>query len=406
MVNVTRADKATQLLLDSTNGDAFAADALFPLVYDHLRSLAQSLFRYGRSSQTIDPTELVHEAYLKLVRHDAIGDLERTHFFRLAARAMRQVLCDHAAARRTAKRGGDWARVNLTIAEPAAPEHLVDAIEIHEALEALQQLDERKSEVVTLRFLAGMSIAETATALGVSVRTIELDWRFARMAPQETNERDKELARTTFLRVERLFHATGRMAPAEREEYLEREGVSDAERSELAALLVCDDMQDDAFDEARLSASIASKLATTAAADLTVTVGPGSVLGDFRLEAEVGRGGMAVVYRARQLSLDRTVALKVLCFPWMTDAVRQRFQREAAAGARLHHDNIVTVYHYGEHNDLLFFAMELVEGATLAQWLVQQRSQDAKSDGKRLSDPASERHAPGVPLGRRSGQRT
>ena len=73
---------------------------------------------------TLDPTELVHEAYLKLVRHDAVGDLERTHFFRLAARAMRQVLCDHAAARRTAKRGGDWARVDLTIAEPASPERL------------------------------------------------------------------------------------------------------------------------------------------------------------------------------------------------------------------------------------------------------------------------------------------
>jgi Tol biopolymer transport system component len=183
------------------------------------------------------------------------------------------------------------------------------------------------------------------------------------------------------------------MAPAEREEYLQREGVSEVVRRDLTALLECDEIRDDAFDDACLSASHTSKFAPTAAADMTATVGPGSVLGDFRIESEVGRGGMAVVYRAREISLDRTVAVKVLCFPWMTDAVRQRFQREATAGARLHHDNIVTVYHYGEHNDLLFFAMELIEGATLAEWLVQQQSQDAESDGKWLSDPASERYA-------------
>jgi RNA polymerase sigma factor (TIGR02999 family) len=173
-------DTATNLLLDSTRGNARAADALFPLVYSQLRSMADSLFRHNHSPRTLDPTELVHEAYLKLVRHDAVGKLERTHFFRLAARAMRQVLCDHAAAQRAAKRGGDWARVDLTIADPASPERLIDALEMDDALETLRQLDERKAEVVTLRFLGGMSIAETAEALDVSVRTVELDWRFAR----------------------------------------------------------------------------------------------------------------------------------------------------------------------------------------------------------------------------------
>ena len=123
------------------------------------------------------------------------------------------------------------------------------------------------------------------------------------------------------------------MTPAEREEYLQREGVSEAVRDELAALLECDEIQDDAFDEAWLSASRAAKPGFDADAErVTASIGPGTVLGDFRIESEVGRGGMAVVYRAREISLDRTVALKVLCFPWMTDAVRQRFQREAAAG--------------------------------------------------------------------------
>jgi RNA polymerase sigma factor (TIGR02999 family) len=179
-MGVAHSEKATQLLLESTRGDADATDALFPLIYDHLRSLARSLFRWSRAAQTLDPTELVHETYLKLIRHGEIRSLERTHFFRLAARAMRQVLCDHAAARRAAKRGGDWARVNLTIVEPASPEQQIDAVELNEALETLRQMDERKAEVVTLRFLAGLSIAETAEALDVSVRTVELDWRFAR----------------------------------------------------------------------------------------------------------------------------------------------------------------------------------------------------------------------------------
>ncbi len=179
-MNVVPNDQVTQLLLDSTRGDVRAADRLFPLIYDQLRSLARSLSQWNRSAQTLDPTEVVNETYLKLVRYDAIGPLERTHFFRLAARAMRQVLCDHAAARGTAKRGGEWARVDLTIAESVLPERLIDAVELNEALEALRQLDERKAEVVALRFLAGLSIAETADALGVSVRTVELDWRFAR----------------------------------------------------------------------------------------------------------------------------------------------------------------------------------------------------------------------------------
>ncbi len=120
----TDGDTATKLLLDSTQGDVRAADTLFSRVYDHLKSLATSLFRWNRSPLALDPTELVHETYLKLIRNDAVEALERTHFFRQAARAMRQILCDHAISRSAAKRGGDWARVDLTIAEPAAPEHL------------------------------------------------------------------------------------------------------------------------------------------------------------------------------------------------------------------------------------------------------------------------------------------
>ena len=172
--------RTTQLLVESTSGDTRAVESLFPLIYEQLRSLAHSFFHSSHSPQVMDPTELVHETYVKLIKSDSVGALERTHFFRLAARAMRQVLCDQATARRTAKRGGNWARVDLTVAEPAASEQRIDALDLHESLESLRVLDERKADVVTLRFLAGLSTAETAHALGVSVRTVELDWRFAR----------------------------------------------------------------------------------------------------------------------------------------------------------------------------------------------------------------------------------
>ena len=120
------------------------------------------------------------------------------------------------------------------------------------------------------------------------------------MAPQDADKREQELAKKTFSRVEQLFHATRRMTSAEREEYLLREGVSEVVRRDLTALLECDEIEGDAFDEAWLSASRAAKPGAGADADsgVTVSIGPGTILGDFRIESEVGRGGMPVVYRA------------------------------------------------------------------------------------------------------------
>lgn len=174
------AEQVTQLLLDSTSGSVRATDALFPLIYDQLRSLAHGLFHAQCAQQLLDPTELVHEAYAKLAVSSRVGPLERTHFLSLAARAMRQVLCDHVAARQTAKRGRDWGRVGLTTASEGSQPEVIDALDLHEALEQLAALDERKAEVVTLRYFAGLSILETAHLLGISARTVELDWRFAR----------------------------------------------------------------------------------------------------------------------------------------------------------------------------------------------------------------------------------
>ncbi len=163
------------------------------------------------------------------------------------------------------------------------------------------------------------------------------------MASQDANKREQELAKKTFQRVEQLFHATYRMTPAEREAYLLREGVSDVMRDEVACLLDHDGICNDAFDKATISVSGGLEAAVDADASVMASVGPGTILGDFRLIKEIGRGGMAVVYRAIEISLDRTVALKILCFPLTTAAVRQRFRREAAACAappRQHCDSL------------------------------------------------------------------
>ncbi len=148
-------------------------------VYEELRALAGAIFQNQHANHTLQPTALVHEAYLKLAnKHDFV---DREHFLATAARAMRQVLINHANAARTHKRGGDYARVTLTgAAQSAAGLDGADAIDLADALAELERLNERQSRIVECRFLAGMTVEETARALDVSARTVQLDWRMAR----------------------------------------------------------------------------------------------------------------------------------------------------------------------------------------------------------------------------------
>ena len=173
-------DHVTDLLAAARNGDAGAFDELFPLVYDVLRRIAHRKLGGERSGHTLATTDLVHEAYLKLVRLDRIEWQGRAHFLALAARAMRNILVDYALRRRTEKRGGAYQRVTmgegLAIAEASGS----DVLAVHAALERLQAIDERQSRVVECRFFAGMSIEETADALGISPASVKRDWALAR----------------------------------------------------------------------------------------------------------------------------------------------------------------------------------------------------------------------------------
>ncbi len=162
------------------SGAALPAAELFPAIYAELRALAAHLLDGEARTATLQPTALVHEAYVKLAEGQA-GARGRSHFLALAARAMKQVLVDRARAQKTDKRGGQLRRVTLTGVDAAGDGHdELELLAIHEAIEELHALDERQAEVVTLRFFGGLEVEEIAQVLGVSKSTIELDWRLSR----------------------------------------------------------------------------------------------------------------------------------------------------------------------------------------------------------------------------------
>lgn len=174
-------DSLPQLLARADRGDEQASAALMELVYGELRALAGSYARGQQAGHTLQPTALVHEAFLKLVDQPLESWESRSHFFAVAAKAMRQVLTDHARARATRKRGGDdWQRVTLDDRAIATATGEVDLIALDDALTELAQYDERKHRVVELRFFGALTVEETARLLGLSTTTIESEWRAAR----------------------------------------------------------------------------------------------------------------------------------------------------------------------------------------------------------------------------------
>lgn len=171
----------TRLLGQWAGGDAAALEALVPVVYDQLRSLAIQHLRRERGHHTLQPTALVHEAYLRLAAIRRMRLRNRSHFYGAAAQVMRRVLVDYARERRALKRGGaDAVRVTLDAAmdAPARVDH--DLVDLDAALHALQQLAPDRAAVVELRFFGGLSIEETASYLGIAPATVKRRWEFAR----------------------------------------------------------------------------------------------------------------------------------------------------------------------------------------------------------------------------------
>ncbi|HYI94445.1 MAG TPA: sigma-70 family RNA polymerase sigma factor [Bryobacteraceae bacterium] len=171
--------EVTNLLVEWKQGNKAAMDLLTPLVYNELRRLAERYLRNERSAATLQPTALVHEAYLRLVAQSMPDWESRAHFFGVAAHLMRQILVDHARKHRSAKRGGGIDKMSIDEIVGLGAEKPGDIIALDDALQALQEIDERKAKVIELRFFGGLSVDETAVALGVSPATIGREQRLA-----------------------------------------------------------------------------------------------------------------------------------------------------------------------------------------------------------------------------------
>ncbi len=171
----------TQILSRIESGDPTAAEQLLPLVYNELRRLAAQRLAQEMPGQTLQATALVHEAYLRLVDGDQAEHWNsRGHFYGAAAEAMRRILVDQARQKRSQRRGGDYQRVELSSVEPAVQANQLDMLALDEALHQFTARDPRAAELVKLRFFAGLTVAEAAKSLAISVATAENDWAYAK----------------------------------------------------------------------------------------------------------------------------------------------------------------------------------------------------------------------------------
>jgi eukaryotic-like serine/threonine-protein kinase len=317
----------TRLLGELKQGSPEALDAIVRLIYDELLIVAHRQRLRWRGDYTLGTTALVHEAYLKLAGQDAVAAENRAHFFALASRAMRHILFNYARDRQALKRGGGFQPVGLAgaVQLPGTDSDLSDTnserlLALGAALARLEQDHPRRSRVVECRFFGGMSVVDTAAALGISPRTVKRDWAFAQ----------------DWLREE-ISNAWPAAQP-------------DADLEKLAADV--------------LPAMIAA-LARETGDDLQ----PGQRVAQYEIGAPLGRGGMGVVYRAYDTRLDRQVALKFLSPYLAADPMgRARLTAEARAASALDHPNICTIYDIDALPDgRMFLALACYEGMTLKE---------------------------------------
>ena len=174
------ANEVTKLLLDWGNGDKAALDKLFPAVYQELRRLARNHMRRERADHTLQTSALVNEAYLRLVDYKQVHWQNRAHFYAVAAQAMRRILVDYARAHRAAKRGAGGQKVSLDEAAIISEERAEELLALDNALNRLEQLDDRKCRIVEMRYIGGLSVEEVAEVVGISARTVEREWRAAK----------------------------------------------------------------------------------------------------------------------------------------------------------------------------------------------------------------------------------
>lgn len=171
----------TAYLREWNQGNDAALDKLLPHVYNELRKLARSYLRKERADHTLQPTALVHEAFLKLIDQNSITWENRSHFFGICARIMRQVLVSYAVSHQATKRGGKAKKISIDDVTGLVQSREVDVISLNDALTSLEALDARQSQIVELRYFAGLSIEEAAEVLGISPATVKREWSTAKL---------------------------------------------------------------------------------------------------------------------------------------------------------------------------------------------------------------------------------
>jgi len=173
-------NEITQQLIAWSNGDTAALENLIPAVYQELRRMADRCLRGENAEHSLQPTALVHEAYLRLIDQTRVEWHNRAHFFGVAAQMMRRILIDHAKAKHRAKRGGAARKLSLEEIANYTRERASDLVALDEALKILAEMDERKSRIVELRYFGGLTVDETAQVLGLSDKTVMRDWNLAK----------------------------------------------------------------------------------------------------------------------------------------------------------------------------------------------------------------------------------
>lgn len=170
----------TNLLIDWSNGDEMAFEQLMTVVYEELRRMARGYLRHQNAGHTLQTTELIHEAYLKLAGREKQNWQNRAHFFGVASRAMRHILVDYARSKTRTKRGGEAEKITLNENLTTASSRSEEIVALDEALSRFAELDQRKARVVEMKFFGGLTTEEIAEVLKISIDTVKRDWRFAR----------------------------------------------------------------------------------------------------------------------------------------------------------------------------------------------------------------------------------
>ena len=389
------------ILNDASAGEASSAEALLPLVYEELRNLAQARMTREMSAHTLQPTALVHEAWLRLVRDDNLDGRGRSYFFAAASTAMRRILVEHARKKTRLKRGGDLKRVDLDCFDVANPESSESLLLLDEVLTRLEQAHPDWAQVVELKYFGGMTHPEVAETLEVSLSTVERRWATAKLwmfeqlssrggmmgnQNDEHQRRGQDGACSASMRDEILYTAVGIDDEAERERFLETACGDDVEmRSGITRLLSRQADADSLFKAGSPSQFSATEIVNTltdipeffegGASSLPDDDEVGKQIGNYKLLQKIGEGGAGNVYLAEQSRpVRRQVALKIIKAGMDTKSVIARFEAERQALAMMEHANIAHVLNAGETEaGRPYFVMELVHGERITTYCDENR---------------------------------